>query len=115
MINLDKKIFKAISNSNSGEVSEHTLFYYAQQEDIISAEYAGGEIIKGNLLGTQLDSGEFTFVYHHINSNRELKIGKCLSKAIFLDDGKIKLFEEWQWLCDDMSSGKSVLIETDEI
>jgi len=37
--------------------------------------------------------------------NGDLKTGKCLSKATVLDDGKLKLFEQWQWLCDDMSSG----------
>lgn len=63
------------------------------------------------MIGKQLKTGEFDFVYHHINSNRELKIGKCLSKAEMLDDGRLKLFEKWQWLCDDMSSGESELIE----
>jgi hypothetical protein len=50
-------------------------------------------------------------VYHHINFNNEIKIGKCLSKAILQNDGKIKLLEKWQWLCDDMSQGESELIE----
>ena len=32
-------------------------------------------------------------------------------KAILQNDGKIKLLEKWQWLCDDMSQGESELIE----
>ena len=111
MINLNKKTFKAISNSDSGEVNEDTLFYYSQNENIISAEYNGGQIIKGNLIGKQLVNGDFDFVYQHINFKNEIKIGKCLSTAILQSDGKIKLLEKWQWLCDDMSQGKSELIE----
>ncbi len=50
-------------------------------------------------------------MYHHINNNGDLRIGKCLSNAVLLDNGKIKLFEEWQWLSDDFSTGTSELIE----
>ncbi len=99
-----------MSNSENGEIGDDTLFYYSQTDDIISADYHGGEIVKGNLIGKQLKNGEFDFFYHHINLNGELKTGKCLSKAKMLD-GRIKLFEKWQWLCDNMSSGTSELIE----
>jgi len=113
LINLDKKTFKALSNSDNGEVGNDTVFYYSQKNNIISAEYNGGEIIKGNLIGKQLEDGKFDFVYHHINTNGDLKIGKCLSSAILVENDKIKLFEEWQWLSDDLSSGTSELIEID--
>ncbi len=113
--NLDEKIFKALSNSDNGEVGDDTLFYYSQTDNIISANYYGGDILKGHLIGKQLESGEFDFVYHHINTKNELKIGKCLSKAKKLDDGRLKLYEKWQWLCDDMSSGTSELIEVVEV
>ncbi len=109
--NLDKKTFKALTNSDNSEVGDDTVFYYSQTDNIISAEYHGGEIFKGNLIGKQLKNGEFEFYYQHINLKGELKIGKCLSKAQMLDDGRVKLFEKWQWLCDDMSSGTSELIE----
>jgi len=109
--NLDGKIFKALSNSDNGEVGDDTLFHYHQTDNIISADYHGGDILKGHLIGKQLESGEFDFVYHHVNTKNELKIGKCLSKAKKLDDGRLKLFEKWQWLCDDMSNGTSELIE----
>jgi hypothetical protein len=111
MIDLDKKVFKALSNSDNGEVGDDTIFYYSQQGHIISAEYNGGEIIKGNLIGKQLEDDRFDFVYHHINIDGDLKIGKCLSSAILVENDKIKLLEEWQWLSDDFSNGTSELIE----
>jgi hypothetical protein len=115
MINLNKKTFKALSNSENGEVSDDTTFHYSQEDNIISAEYNGGEIIKGNLIGKQLEDGRFDFVYHHINRDGELKIGKCISSATVLESGKIKLSEEWKWLSDDFSSGTSELIEVDSL
>jgi len=113
LINLDNKVFKALSNSDNGEVGNDTIFYYSQKDNIISAEYNGGEIIKGNLIGKQLKDGNFDFVYHHINVDGDLKIGKCLSSPISLENGKIKLFEKWQWLNGDLSKGTSELIEID--
>jgi len=111
LINLDKKVFKALSNSDNGEVGNETVFHYSQKDNIISAVYNGGEIIKGNLIGKQLKNGKFDFVYHHINVDGNLKIGKCLSSAVLLENGKIKLFEKWQWLNGDLSEGTSELIE----
>ncbi len=113
MFNLNNKVFKALSNSKNGEVDESTLFYYHQEDNIIWADYHGKDILKGHLLGKQLENGKFDFVYHHVNQKGELKIGKCLSYAKLLNDGKLKLFEKWQWLCDDMPSGESELIEMD--
>ena len=112
LINLNNKIFKAISNSENGEVDESTFFYYYQKDDMIWADYSGENIVKGHLIGKQLKNDKFDFVYHHVNLNGEIKIGKCLSKAEIIDNGRVKLFEKWQWLCDDMSSGESELEET---
>lgn len=32
-------------------------------------------------------------------------IDKCLSTPEFIDGGKLKIKEEWQWLCVDSSIG----------
>jgi hypothetical protein len=111
IINLDGRVFAALSNSENGEVDESTLFYYHQKDGSIWADYSGDEITRGHLLGKQLKDGSFDFVYHHINSEGKVKLGRCLSVAVLLEDGKIKLVEKWQWLCDDMSKGESELIE----
>ena len=111
MINIDSKIFKALQNSDNGEVDDETRFYYHQEKNRIWAEYTGGDIVKGHLLGKQLKDGSLDFVYHHINQKGEVKIGKCLSEIVTLEDGRLKLIERWQWLCDDMSCGESELRE----
>lgn len=111
MINLNNRVFKALVNSDNGEVNESTLFSYYQDKNMIWADYSGGEILKGHLLGKQVASSKFEFFYHHLNMYEEMKVGKCTSEAILADDGRVKLLEKWQWLCDDMSSGTSELIE----
>ncbi len=107
---LNNKIFKPLSNSENGEVSEGVLFYYHQKGEMIWADYKGADIIKGHLLGYFTDKNTISFVYHHINTQNQIKNGKCTSK-ISKKDNKLILHEQWQWLCDDMSKGSSKLIE----
>jgi len=110
-VRYDGKIFIPKVNSENGEVSEETVFSYHQKGNLLWAEYAGGEIIRGNLLGTVDGNGVLNFHYHHINKNHEIKIGKCRSVPHVMGDGKIELHEKWQWLNGDKSSGTSVLVE----
>lgn len=51
------------------------------------------------------------FYYHHINTQKQLKVGTCHSVPKILDDGKLELAEKWQWLNGDKSEGESVVVE----
>ena len=110
-INLNNRKFRATSNSKNGEVSTETIFNYFQEGAIVWAEYSGGEITKGNLLGTKTSEDSIHFVYQHINTKGELLTGKCDSKITLNLNQKIVLNETWQWTCGDFSHGTSVLEE----
>lgn len=49
--------------------------------------------------------------YHQINLNDELMTGICNSKPEILPNGKIRLYENWQWTSGDHSEGQSVIEE----
>lgn len=110
-INLNGKRFVPKVNSANGEVSEQTVFNYFQQENVIWADYTGGGILRGYLIGTMADNGELDFYYQHINSSGQLRIGKCHSIPNMLDNGKLELEEQWQWLDGNNSTGSSTIIE----
>ena len=112
---LNGKMFRSVSNTKNGEVSSDTLFHYCQDNDIISANYHGGAIIKGHLVGKKLHTGQLEFVYHHINQEGHLMIGKCLSTPEFMNDGRLKFLERWQWMTEDKSEGESEIIEIKNI
>ncbi|MCL2178061.1 MAG: n-acetylglutamate synthase [Proteobacteria bacterium] len=109
--NYDNKVFTNIQNTDNGEVNSETLFYYHQNEDIVWAEYNGGSIKKGFLLGFVRGNGELVFHYQHINLHGEIRTGKCHSTPRILDDGRMELVEKWAWTNGDKSSGESTLIE----
>jgi hypothetical protein len=110
-ISYDNRIFKSISNSETGEVSGETIFQYHQKDDFVWAEYAGGEIVFGNLLAKVLDDDSLEMRYQHLNKKGELMTGKCVSEPEILADGRIRLYEKWQWTCGDFSSGESIVEE----
>lgn len=110
-IDYDGRKFIPKMNSENGEVSEQTLFTYHQNGNLLWAEYSGGDIIKGSLIGTVLKNGELDFVYHHRNRNMQVKTGKCHSVPTVLENNKIELEEQWEWTSGECSKGTSLLIE----
>lgn len=110
-INYDKRVFKSVQNSETGEVSAETIFHYHQKDDLVWAEYAGGEIVFGSLIAKVLDGDALEMRYQHLNSKGELMTGKCFSTPEILENGKIRLHENWQWTSGDFSKGASVVEE----
>jgi hypothetical protein len=110
LVNLNDRKFTPAYNSINGEVSEKTVFHYHQDGNMIWAEYSGGQIIKGTLMGKVVDD-HIEFVYQHINEKQEIMTGKCRSYPELIENGKIKLKEFWEWTSGDNSSGESIIIE----
>ena len=109
MINLNHKTFVAVSNSDRGEVSQQTTFHYFQQEKMIWAEYAGGEIVKGFLIGKWINDTQIEFTYQHLNQALENRLGSCLT-TFLIENGKLIGNEQWQWL-DTFEEGCSLIKE----
>ncbi len=112
---LDGKVFRSVKNTENGDVGAETLFHYRQAGAVVSANYRGGSIISGQLLGKVLDDGTLDIRYHHLNSKGEFMLGKCMSAPELLPDGRMKFRESWQWLSGDMSSGQSEIEEIKDV
>ena len=110
VINLNSKTFIALSNTANGEVSDETEFHYHEADGLVWAEYSGGDILRGTLLGKRLNEIEIEFNYQHVSSDMSLKAGYCRS-MISMDGGRIKLSEKWRWYSGDCSEGRSELVE----
>jgi len=110
-MNYNNKKFRAVSNSDNGEVSIEMVFHYKQTGNIVTCEYQGEQIAKGHLIGIVADDGSIDMRYHQINKRGQLMTGLCLSTPEILADGKIRLHESWQWTSGDNSRGNSVLEE----
>ncbi|CAL2108688.1 N-acetylglutamate synthase [Tenacibaculum sp. 190524A02b] len=110
-MNYHNKKFRPLYNSGNGEVSSDMIFHYQQEKNILTCEYEGQHILKGHLIGKVSDDGVIDMRYHQINKQGELMTGTCTSTPEVGTNGKIKLYEEWQWTSGNKSKGSSVLEE----
>lgn len=110
-VSYNGKFFVPRKNSENGEVDERTLFEYHQRENVLWADYSGGDVLKGHMVGVVAQNGELDFYYQHINAKKEVRIGVCHSVPQVLENGKIQLLEKWQWLNGDKSEGTSIVVE----
>ena len=110
-INYNNKRFRPVQNTENGETSSETVFWYKQDQNILTAEYEGGQIIKGHLIGLVDENGNIDMRYHQVNLKGEIMTGKCKSTPEILDNGKIRLLESWEWTSGDFSKGTSIIEE----
>ena len=105
---VDDKFFTAVENSGSGEVSDKTVFCYHQKGNVIWAEYSGGSVVKGFLIGTMDEKHHLHFNYQHMNADGELRTGSCDSEPQ-IENGKLRFNEKWKWTMGE--EGTSVIEE----
>ena len=111
MINYNQKQFRAVSNSENGEIEAGVLFNYMQTGDVVTCSYSGGKIHYGHLLAKVDNQGRLDMRYHQLNSNGDLMTGICVSTPETMPNGKLRLHERWHWTSGDLSHGESVLEE----
>ena len=111
MFDYEGRIFRCVSNSRYGEVSEETIFHYHQDQDIVWAEYSGGVILRGMLIARVDEMGALDLRFQHINNTGELNTGILHSTPEILADGRYRLFERRQVTSGKHSSGESFLEE----
>ncbi|MEM1128060.1 MAG: n-acetylglutamate synthase [Bacteroidota bacterium] len=110
-ISYEGRQFRAVSNASNGEVSQATRFEYRQRGDVVWATYAGGGVRFGTFIASVDEDGSLDMRYAHVNASGEMMTGECRSTPEILLDGRLRLYETWQWTCGDASTGTSVLEE----
>lgn len=110
-MNYNDKRFRPISNTENGETSSETIFHYKQTGNVLTSEYSGGKIKLGHLIGLVDKNGNIEMRYHQLNDKEELMTGICKSKPEILENGKIRLHENWHWTSGDNSNGQSIIEE----
>lgn len=68
-------------------------------------------IKKGHLIGLVDENGNIAMRYHQVNQNDEMMTGICQSKPEIMENGKIRLYECWEWTSGDKSKGESIIEE----
>ncbi|WPO79209.1 hypothetical protein [Flavobacterium sp. KACC 22761] len=108
----NNKKFALIQNSESGQVNSETVFNYKQEDNLVTADYFGGTIKYGKIIA-ELKANKLNMLYQCLTTDNQLKAGKAVAQITLLENGKMKLTLNWEWLTDGNEKGESEYIEID--
>lgn len=104
---LDGLVLAPVADQAPGQVGTRTRFTYHEKAGEIWAEYAGGDVVRGHLVGTRAGD-RLDFRYVQLKRDGTTSSGHCVSAVVELPDGRVRLEEAWEWESQD-GSGTSVV------
>ncbi|MGV9991712.1 hypothetical protein [Streptomyces sp. NPDC003374] len=109
---LDGLVLAPVADQSPGQVGTRTRFTYHERDGQIWAEYAGGDVVRGRLLGTR-EGDRLDFRYVQLDRDGTTASGHCVSAVVELPDGRVRLEETWRWESRP-GSGTSVVEQVTE-
>jgi hypothetical protein len=106
---LDGRTFRSASAVEGGEVDTDTVFRFHQEGEVVYAQYAGGKVRLGFLVG-RIEDDRLEFRYAQLNMTGETSTGHSTDQVEILPDGRVLLHETWEWESRP-GSGTSLLEE----
>jgi hypothetical protein len=107
LVNLDSREFVPVHNTVGGTVTDATKFSFQQSGENITADYAGGDIETGHIVGKFVNEDTAELIYHCLTKDGEMKAGQAQAHFSISDTGKLTIDMQWQWLNGDKSAGTS--------
>lgn len=99
-----------VQTAPNGVVNELTVFSFTQIDDIVTANYAGGKVVKGYLVGL-MEKDNLKFSYCQLQDDGKLDNGQSDCEIIMSDDGKIQLIEKFKWASRNGDTGINIFRE----
>ena len=110
MLTLDKIKMTVLQTAENGVVNRDTLFSFTQDGNVVQAEYAGGKIKKGFLIG-QMEGHHLQFSYCQLQTDGVLDNGLSTCEISMGDTGKIRLIEHFEWKSRPGETGVNIFQE----
>ncbi|MFD5572462.1 hypothetical protein [Streptomyces cadmiisoli] len=109
---LDGLVLAPVADQAPGQVGTRTRFTYHERDGEIWAEYEGGDVVRGRLVGTR-QGDLLDFRYVQLKQDGTTSGGHCRSTVAELPDGRLRLVETWEWESQP-GSGTSVVEQVTE-
>ncbi len=106
---LDGLRMNATETAENGVVGEDTIFLFKESGQFVSAEYSGGRVVQGYLVGVRTESA-LIFRYCQFDSDGNLDGGESSCEIEVTGSGGLKVIESFEW-ASRTGSGKNVLEE----
>lgn len=96
-ISLNQINMNVVKTDACGVVNHETIFHFSQDKDVVEADYAGGKIVQGFLIGKMTNQNKLTFSYCQLQMDGKLDNGSSVCEVSKDTDGKIILTEHFEW------------------
>ncbi len=103
-IDYDGRRFRARGEQNGPGAT------YRQRGDLVWAEFAGGHVRRGSLVGVCNGDGVLSLGYSMVLAGGEVITGRCTSTPHW-QVGRLELREVWQRYGEHAATGESILEE----
>jgi hypothetical protein len=109
VVNYEGKYFRKVG-TDGGE-ADTPLAQYHQDGDLVWAQFSGGDVRRGALSGTCSSEGVIRFAYSMVLTEGDIISGVSTNTPQILDDGRIRLHEQWERYGEHADTGVSYLEE----
>ena len=111
-LSLDNRVFIPVHNSEDGVASGKTRFHFWQEGMVFYADYFGGDVREGHIIGQFTDEAQDgtpmgDMLYHCLTTDKTLKAGKARAVFSVMEDNRLAFELDWEWINGDHSWGQS--------
>jgi len=96
MWNLDGIRANASVTAPGGVVNHETIFVFRQEGRIVEAIYAGGQVLRGFLIGV-IEGDRMRMQYCQLDIDGRFDGGQSTCDLERTDDGRIRIVEHFEW------------------
>jgi hypothetical protein len=111
VLDYDGRSFRSSARETAGADGCGPTGHYRQRGDLVWAQFAGGAVLSGSLVGTCAPDGRLDLAYCQVLTSGAVVAGRCTSTPEVLADGRIRLREEWRRFDGAGSRGISYIEE----
>jgi hypothetical protein len=104
-IDYDGRRFSSAAAETADPAGGVPVGHYHQSGDVVWAEFSGGAVRAGRLVGRRDSDGVIEAAYCQLLAGGEVVAGRMSSRPHRLPDGRVRLEERWRR--DDGSAGTS--------
>ena len=102
---LDNRVFIPVENSDNGVINGKTRFHFWQEGMVFYADYFGGDVREGHIIGQFIDALEGDLLYHCLTTDKHLKAGKARAIFSVMEDNRLAFNLDWEWISIDDLGG----------
>lgn len=111
MIDYNGRTFRSAAAETAGAGGNGPIGHYHQVGEVVWAEFAGGKVVRGTLVGSCDADGVLHLAYCQLLDGGQAVAGSCTSVPTVLGDGRIRLHEHWERFGRASATGVSVIEE----